>query len=160
METLYQIMHANVSWATFESLESFFPSLLLPVQRPESCFPLNYTLTLSEEGGPEEVVPVQVTGSESEMVAEATGLKENSRYSATLSANNHFQFSIDDPVTTEVSFGGWSRWLVWSGVICFSLQSPQVSRVWQCSTMTMGQPGSHVSLPPALSPRAAGCLWF
>ena len=100
METLYQIMHANVSWATFESLESFFPSLLLPVQRPESCFPLNYTLTLSEEGGPEEVVPVQVTGSESAMVAEATGLKENSHYSATLCASNHFQFSVDDPVTT------------------------------------------------------------
>ncbi|CAI8002957.1 hypothetical protein GBAR_LOCUS3513, partial [Geodia barretti] len=74
------------------------------VQRPESCFPLNYTLTLSEEGGPEEVVPVQVTGSESAMVAEVTGLKENSHYSATLSASNHFQFSVDDPVTTEVSF--------------------------------------------------------
>ncbi|CAI8023808.1 hypothetical protein GBAR_LOCUS13899, partial [Geodia barretti] len=78
--------------------------LRLFFQRPESCFPLNYTLTLSEEGGPEEVIAVQVTGSESEMVAEATGLKENSRYSATLSASNHFHFSIDDPMTTEVSF--------------------------------------------------------
>ncbi|CAI8046164.1 hypothetical protein GBAR_LOCUS25513 [Geodia barretti] len=78
--------------------------LRLSFQRPESCFPLNYTLTLSEEGGPEEVIAVQVTGSESAMVAEVTGLKENSHYSATLSASNHFQFSMDDPVTTEVSF--------------------------------------------------------
>ena len=110
-------------------LNNSSPSL---VQRPESCFPLNYTLTLSEEGGPEEVIAVQVTGSESEMVAEATGLKENSRYSATLSASNHFQFSIDDPVTTEVSFGGWSHWWVWSGLsasLYSHLRSPECGSV-------------------------------
>ena len=39
---------------------------------------------------------------------EIAGVKENTRYSATLSAYNHFQFSMDNPVQADsVSFGEW-----------------------------------------------------
>ena len=82
-------------------------SIFSLVQKPRSCFPLNYTLTLSEDGQSNVTVePTLLTGSgEREMVAETTGLKENTVYSASLSAHNKFQFSIQNPVTVQAAFG-------------------------------------------------------
>ena len=44
---------------------------------------------------------------------EVTGLRENTRYTATLSAYNHFIFSSDSPIQSEIiSFGEPSHLLV------------------------------------------------
>ena len=57
----------------------------------------------------ETIVPVEVSSVNGSEVIEVAGLRENRRYSAVLSASNHFQFSIDNPVRSEeISFGGWS----------------------------------------------------
>ena len=53
------------------------------------------------------------------------GLRENTNYSATVSAHNHFQFSIDSPVQSHlVSFGESASEQGVVGV------SQLVSRVW------------------------------
>ena len=104
-------------------------------QRPLSCFPLNYSLSLSDElcGNTTmfQVLAMSVNGYE---VIEVGGLRENTRYSAVLTTSNHFQFSILSPVRSEVSFGGsWTP----SGIcqlilsLCSLIQSLQDSSLWQ-----------------------------
>ena len=84
------------------------------LQMPRSCFSLNYSISLREEGsGTERLVSAVNSSTEGPEVIEVARLKENIAYSLTVSARNHFQFSIDTPIVAEqLSIGGWSQW-VW-----------------------------------------------
>ena len=80
------------------------------LQKPLSCFSLNYSLTSSQAELSElNIVKTALASSLMAIeVIEVAGLRENRRYSAVLSASNQFQFSIDNPVRSEeISFGGW-----------------------------------------------------
>ena len=82
-----------------------FPML----QTPDSCFPLTYNVTLYDELADTEMEVSPVASSDGGTVTIVIArLRENTRYSATLSAYNHFQFSMNNPVQADpVSFGEW-----------------------------------------------------
>ena len=120
-------------------LEYYTLSLSLSVQKPDSCFPLNYSVTLSQDEGLQPLQTNPVPGSEMVLMAEVTGLRENMVFSASLSATNNFQFSIDNPQTSNFSFGGWSHWWVWSHVshlphsdIRSAVSEGDVLQQWNC----------------------------
>ena len=53
--------------------------------------------------------PVNVSSVNGTDLIEVPGLRENTRYSATVSAHNNFSFSIENPLTSDpVMFGEWS----------------------------------------------------
>ena len=66
-------------------------------------------MTLYDELAHTEMeVPAMASSDDGIETIEIAGVKENTRYSATLSAYNHFQFSMDNPVQADsVSFGEW-----------------------------------------------------
>ena len=70
------------------------------------------------------------------------GLRENTNYSATVSAHNHFQFSIDSPVQADlISFGESASEQGVVGVVMTphypSTQSRPGSSPWWCCSMGM-----------------------
>ena len=79
------------------------------LQTPHSCFPLTYNVTLYDEVANIEMEVSALASSDGGTeTIEIAGLRENTRYSATLSAYNHFQFSTNNPVQADpVSFGEW-----------------------------------------------------
>jgi hypothetical protein len=82
-------------------------TLILTFERPVSCFPLNYSVSLREGVGETQVVgvPPQASSGSGQESLQVPGLRENSRYSALLSASNSFQFSTESPVRAdEVTF--------------------------------------------------------
>ena len=79
------------------------------LQTPRSCFNLTYNVTLYDEvAGTGMEVSALASSEGGRETIEVAGVRENTRYSATLSAYNHFQFSMDNPVQADpVSFGEW-----------------------------------------------------
>ena len=79
------------------------------LQTPHSCFNLTYNVTLYDELADNETeVSVMASSDGSTETIVIGGVRENTRYSATLSAYNQFQFSMDNPVQADsVSFGEW-----------------------------------------------------
>ena len=97
------------------------------LQTPHSCFPLTYNVTLYDElaGTEMEVLASSDGNTETSVIA---GVRENTRYSASLSAYNQFQFSMDNPVqANNVSFGEWVELL--HGLYTEFLPLPH-SHVW------------------------------
>ena len=91
---------------------------------PESCLLFQYHVTLFDERASIETAESLPGSTDSDTVTlYIPGLRENTNYSATVSAHNHFQFSIDSPVQADLSSFDessllvsrvWWVWWVWS----------------------------------------------
>ena len=119
------------------------------LQSPASCFNLTYNVALFDERANIETAVSLPGSTDSDTVTLLIpGLRENTNYSATVSAHNHFQFSIDSPVQADrSSFGESSHAASGRGVVGVvgvvmsphysSTQSHLGSSPWWCCSMGM-----------------------
>ena len=91
--TQHTHMHTHVHTQTHTYVHAiiFIFSFIIP-QTPHTCFPLTYNTTISNNGSTYNLGPFLYSGTGMEQIT-LSALQENAEYTATVSANNEFQFS-------------------------------------------------------------------